>query len=152
MLYADIGIPDDVARVMAGLHSLHSALDIIEVAEHTDADVLFVAAIYFRLGESLEVDWLRDQVERLTVEGRWQAMARNSMRENLYFLQGQITQQVLDVAGRQPPDKALANWSEARADRLIHVHDTISEMRTQGQMDFATLGVALQEIRRLTQV
>ena len=152
VLYADIGIPDDVARVMAGLHSLHSALDIIEVAEHTDADVLFVAAIYFRLGESLEVDWLRDQVERLTVEGRWQAMARNSMRENLYFLQGQITQQVLDVAGRQPPDKALANWSEARADRLIHVHDTISEMRTQGQMDFATLGVALQEIRRLTQV
>jgi glutamate dehydrogenase len=152
VLYADIGIPDDVARVMAGLHSLHSALDIIEVAEHTDADVLFVAAVYFRLGEALEIDWLRDQVERLTVEGRWQAMARNSMRENLYFVQGQITQQVLDVAGRRPPDKALADWSEARADRLKHVHDTMAEMRTQGQMDFATLGVALQEIRRLTQV
>ncbi len=59
---------------------------------------------------------------------------------------------MLEAAGRRPPDKALAHWSESRADRLIHVNDTISEMRAQGQMDFATLGVALQEIRRLTQV
>ena len=151
-LYADIGIPDEVARVMAGLHSLHSALDIIEVAQATEKDVLLVASIYFRLGEAIEIDWLRDQVERLAVEGRWQAMARNSMRENLYFLQGQITQQVLDAGGRRLPDKSVTNWIEGRHDRVEHVREIIGEMRAQGPMDFPTLGVAMQEIRRLTQI
>jgi hypothetical protein len=32
------------------------------------------------------------------------------------------------------------------------VLDIITEMRDQGAMDFPTLGVALQEIRRLTQI
>ena len=49
-------------------------------------------------------------------------------------------------------DDTFTQDVEARADRLTHVHDTISEMRAHGQMDFATLGVALQEIRRLIQV
>jgi glutamate dehydrogenase len=150
-LYTDIGIPDETARVMAGLHSLHSALDIAEVAEHSGADVLYVASVYFRLGERLEIDWLRDQVERLTVEGRWEAMARNSMRENLYTLQGEITGQVLEATSRRPPEQAVNAWSEPRTSRLEHIRDTIGEMRAQGQMDFPTLGVAMQEIRRLTQ-
>jgi glutamate dehydrogenase len=150
-LYTDIGIPDETARVMAGLHSSHSALDIAEVGEETGSDVLYVASVYFRIGEALEIDWLRDQVERLAVEGRWQAMARNSMRENLYALQGRITAQVLETSGRRQPEQALTSWSEARTDRIRHVRATIGEMRAQGQMDFPTLGVAMQEIRRLTQ-
>jgi NAD-specific glutamate dehydrogenase len=78
-------------------------------------------------------------------------MARNSMRENLYALQGRITAQVLETSGRRQPEQALTSWSEARTDRIRHVRATIGEMRAQGQMDFPTLGVAMQEIRRLTQ-
>ena len=152
-LYGEIGIPQEVARRMAGLQSLHSALDIVEVAEATNADPVRVAAVYFRLGQTLRIAWLREQVELLAVEGRWQAMARNSMRENLYFLQGQLTQQIISGAGvKRKPENTVDAWVEKRADRIRHVLDIIGEMRNQGSMDFPTLGVALQEIRRLTQI
>jgi glutamate dehydrogenase len=152
-LYGEIGIPQDVARRMAGLQSLHSALDIVEVSEATAADPVRVAAVYFRLGQNLRIAWLREQVELLTVQGRWQAMARNSMRENLYFLQGQLTQQIIEGAGtKRKPENTVDDWIEKRADRIRHVLDIITEMRDQGAMDFPTLGVALQEIRRLTQI
>jgi glutamate dehydrogenase len=152
-LYGEIGIPQEVARRMAGLQSLHSALDIVEVAESAGCDPIRVASVYFQVGQKLRIAWLREQVEQLSVEGRWQAMARNSMRENLYFLQGQLTLQIIEGGGRKKrPENAVTAWVDQRADRIQHVLDTIGEMRAHGAMDFPTLGVALQEIRRLTQM
>jgi glutamate dehydrogenase len=151
-LYRDIGIPDAVARSMASLHTMHSALDIIEVAQDTGTDTDDVAQVYFLLGEDLRIDWLRDQVERLAVEGRWQAMARNSMRENLYHLQGQLTQQVVTVCKDCAPADAVSNWVSTHQDRVSHVLDTAKEMVAIGTLDFPTLSVAMQEIRRLTQL
>jgi len=151
-LYRDIGIPEAVARSMASLHTMHSALDIIEVAQDTSADTDQVAQIYFLLGEDLRIDWLRDQVERLAVEGRWQAMARNSMRENLYHLQGQLTQQVVHACDSRTPADAVENWMGMHKDRVSHVVDIAEEMIALGTLDFPTLSVAMQEIRRLTQL
>jgi glutamate dehydrogenase len=152
-LYREIGIPTAIATRMAGLHAMHSTLDIVEVAQTTQAAPDRVARIYFMLGEKLGVDWLRDQVERLSVTGRWQAMARNSMRENLYFLQGQLTRQVIECAGkRRQAESALDTWSGAREERLTHVGGIIGELRSIGTLDFPTLSVAIQEVRRLSQI
>jgi len=151
-LYVEIGIPEDVAARMASLHAMHSALDIVEVAQSTSESPPKVAQTYFALGENLALDWLRDQVERLAVSGRWQAMARNSMRENLYLLQGQLTRQVVEKGGRRrSPESAFKLWSEARAERINHVADIMGDLRAVETMDFATLSVAIQEVRRLSQ-
>ncbi len=151
-LYQEIGIPDGVAARMASLHAMHSALDIVEVAQNTSETPAKVAQTYFALGEHLGLDWLRDQVERLAVSGRWQAMARNSMRENLYLLQGQLTLQVVQQGGRRrSPESAFQAWSDARTERIDHVVDIMGELRAVETMDFPTLSVAIQEIRRLSQ-
>jgi len=152
-LYLEIGIPEAVARRMAGLQAMHSSLDIVEVSQQTSEPPAKVAQTYFILGEELGLDWLRHQVERLGVRGRWQAMARNSMRENLYSLQGRLTRQLLDGAGRRrSPESAFAAWKDSRAERLGHVREIVGEMRAMGSMDFPTLSVAVQEVRRLSQV
>jgi glutamate dehydrogenase len=152
-LYRDIGIPAEIAVRMAGLQAMHSALDIVEVAQVAEAAPGKVARIYFLLGQRLGLNWLREQVENLAVTGRWQAMARNSMRENLYFLQGQLTRQVMEAAGkRRGPESALDTWGEARQERLSHVNGIIGELRAVGTMDFPTLSVAIQEVRRLSQI
>lgn len=151
-LYRDIGIPENVATRMASLHAMHSALDIVEVAQGASETPPRVAKTYFVLGENLGLDWLRDQVERLAVSGRWQAMARNSMRENLYLLQGQLTRQIVEEGGRRrSPESAFQIWSESRAERIKHVADIMNELRADEAMDFPTLSVAIQEVRRLSQ-
>jgi glutamate dehydrogenase len=137
---------------MAGLHAMHSTLDIVEVAQTVGTTPERVAKTYFMLGEELGLHWLRDQVERLGVSGRWQAMARNSMRENLYHLQGQLARQALEEAGpRRSPESAITSWSEARGKRLTHVQEILNEMRGIGGLDFPTLSVSIQEVRRLSQ-
>ena len=151
-LYKELGIPDGIARRMAGLHAMHSALDIIEVAQDAGASPAAAAHIYFTLGQELRIDWLRDQVEQLSVEGRWQAMARNSMRENLYHLQGQLTRLVIAANKRKPPPAAVQAWIAAHRERVDHVLTTSREMISMGSTDFPTLSVAMQEIRRLTQL
>ncbi len=152
-LYREIGIPEATAQRMASLNAMHSSLDIVEVSQLTSETPSRVAQSYFILGEEMGLDWLRHQVERLSVSGRWQAMARNSMRENLYFLQGQLTRQVIDEGGRRrSPESAFGSWTETRTERLTHVREIIGEMRALGSMDFPTLSVAIQEVRRLTQI
>ena len=79
-------------------------------------------------------------------------MARNSMRENLYYLQGRLSRQALEEAGpRRSPENAMKAWSEARGKRLRHVEEILNEMRSIGGMDFPTLSVSIQEVRRLSQ-
>ena len=151
-LYKDLGTPDAIAHRMAGLHAMHSALDIIEVAQDTKATPAAAAQIYFLLGQELRIDWLRDRVEQLSVEGRWQAMARNSMRENLYHLQGLLTRLVIKTGRRRAPEAAVGAWIETHKERVDHVLATASEMTATGAKDFPTLSVAMQEIRRLTQL
>ena len=46
---------------------------------------------------------------------------------------------------------AVESWMEGAAERTGHFSQMLTEMRDAAQVDFATLSVALQEIRRLAQ-
>ena len=103
---------------MAALRPMNAALDILEVAESTGNDAEFVARVYFRLGEDVQLDWIRDQIERLDVDGHWQAMARGSLRENLYTLQSRLAEQVVRGSTEQSADAAVDDWLESRSKRV----------------------------------
>ncbi len=52
-------------------------------------------AVYFGLGAALGLDWMRGEIDRLVVEGHWQAIARGTLREEAYSLQRRLVDQVL---------------------------------------------------------
>ena len=151
-LYADTGLPAALARKVAALAPMHAALDIIALAENCKVGVRHAADIYFRVGDALRLDWISDQVDGLRVEGMWQAKARGSLRDNLYGLHRALCASMIKCAR---PDRdarvTVAEWLAVRAERAGHFNQTLEEMRAGGQLDFATLSVALQEIRRLVQ-
>ena len=151
-LYTGNGVPPALARRIAALTPLHAGLDIISVARSADVDVRYAAEAYFGIGHELDLDWILDQVDRLRVEGLWQAKARGSLRDNLYGLQQTLAVKVVTEGTR--PDSAttaVQDWIGARQFRADHMRQTLAEMRTSGPLDFATASVALQEIRRLAQ-
>jgi len=82
----------------------------------------------------------------------WQAKARGSLRDNLYDLQRALCADIIKNA-QQPRDAraAVEEWLAAHTDRVAHFSQILDEMRDGGSSDFATLSVALQEIRRLAQ-
>jgi glutamate dehydrogenase len=148
--YADIGVPEKLAQRLGGLGPLYSSLDIVTVARERRLEEAQVGGVYFRLGDELSITWLRDQIERLPVQGRWQAMARNSLRENLYRLQRDLSARLLADSAGGSPATLVRDWLSVNATYVTRLRQTLEEMRAQGVFDFATLAVAVQEIRQIT--
>src|SRR5690606_18510785 len=96
--YVDLGVPAKLARRIAALRPLYAALDIADIAEKQAMDVRNVAAAYFHIESRLDLGWLREEIEKLPVDGHWQAIARGTLRDNLYSQQRRITA----LALRQP--------------------------------------------------
>jgi NAD-specific glutamate dehydrogenase len=59
-----------------------------------------------------------------------------------------LSQQVLRIPARRVEER-LARWSAARAEELIAWKRTLTEMRTVGSADFATLTVGVDVVRGL---
>ena len=146
------GVSDKIARQIANLGPLNAGLDIVEIATAADVEVPFAARVYFGLGDALSLDWLRDQTERLAVDGHWQAVARGALRENLYSLQRRLVSAALAVKRPRKADPAatVAGWLERRRADVEHLRQSLKEMKTgAAAADFPTLSVALQALRRL---
>ncbi len=62
----------------------------------------YAAQAYFDLGERIGLTWIKEQIEALTADGHWQAVARGTLRDNLYALQRRITLAVLELQGQRP--------------------------------------------------
>ena len=133
------------------MRSLYPALDIVNVAHESGADVLHVAAVYYRLGSGLKLNWLRDQIQDLKVEGHWQAVARGSLRDNLYELHRNLTAQVIADYPDAPPGEGVIEWLDRGRKKFDHAQRTLKEMQSAGAIDFPTLSVAIQEIRKIAQ-
>ena len=151
-LYAETGLPTALARKIASLAPMHTALDVITLAENCGVGVRHAADIYFCVGDALKLDWISDQIDSLRVEGVWQAKARGSLRDNLFSLHRALCAKIISCNDEQKDARASVKaWMESRAERTLHLKQTLDEMRDAAQLDFATLSVALQEIRRLAQ-
>jgi glutamate dehydrogenase len=145
------GVPASVARRVAGLGAIHSSVDIVEVALARRAPVAQAARVYFGLGAAIGLDWIRGEIERLPVEGHWQALARGTMREEAYLLQRRLADQVLGRRQAGDVAKRIGAWLAAGGVDHENVSRTVREMRTTGGVDFPTLSVALQAVRQLAE-
>jgi glutamate dehydrogenase len=142
-------VPEKLARRIARLAVLEPALDIVALARSERAPVAEVAHAWFELGVALGLDWLHVEIDRLGVDGSWQATARTGLRDAAMRAHRELTQQVLRQPGARRVGEQLARWSEARDDKLAAWKRTLTEMRGVGTADFATLTVGLDAVRSL---
>jgi glutamate dehydrogenase len=150
--YQSGGVPEALARRIAGLPALFAGLDVSDVARSVVRELEDAAAAYFALGEPLSLDWLLARIVALPRDDRWQALARAAVREDLYSARAWITAEVLRLGspamtGTEQVDRWLASMGDV-ADRCLAALDGIV---TSGQTDLAALSVAMREIRNLVQ-
>ncbi|MEO8065073.1 MAG: NAD-glutamate dehydrogenase [Pseudomonadota bacterium] len=144
------GVPDKLARRIARLTVLDSALDIVALARGEQAPVAEVARSYFEVGLALGLDWLHREIDRLSVDGSWQATARTGLRDAAMRAHRELTQQVLRTRGAKRVSERLARWSAQRGESLASWKRTLTEMRAVGTTDFATLTVGVDAVRNLS--
>ena len=143
------GVPPALAARVAALELLQSGLYIVELAARRKAPLETVARVHLHLGAVLDLDGLRLQIDALKVAGHWQAVARNSLREDLYRLHRALTDAVLARARRGDPVKAADAWLAQRAEPVEHLKRIFADIAGASALDFATLSVALQSLKRL---
>jgi glutamate dehydrogenase len=147
---AQAGVPADLARRIASCSALQCAPDIVELSAARKLTVDAAARAYFGIGAEFGLDWLRSRVEALDIEGHWHAVARGSLREAVYIVHRGLAQRVLDESRDRDPARAMAGWLQAHAAAASHARGVVADIRAQQTaIDFASLSVALQAVRRL---
>jgi glutamate dehydrogenase len=143
-------VPEALAARIASLETLQCAFDLVEVATAARTSITYAARAYFDIGERIGLTWIKEQIESLAAEGHWQAVARGTLRDNLYELQRKITGAVLTCKGRESGAR-VDQWMARRSAPVESLKRVVVDLRTGSPPDFATLSVALQALRRLAQ-
>ncbi len=147
--FAEGGLPPALAVRIASLEALNAALDIAEIAAEHKVSVLETARVYFEVGTRIGFDWLRARIEKLKVEGPWQAIARSGLRDAALRVQRRLTERVLSRRMRGNAEARVNAWVEAAGKDLAHWQRTLADMRAAGASDFATLTVGVESVRKL---
>jgi glutamate dehydrogenase len=141
------GVPRALARRIVMLPRLFPALDVVETAARRKTNVDRVAEVFYGLGSLLELRWLREQVEALNISGKWHAVSRANLRDELFTQHTNLVERVLQHSPRAK--NPVGRWQEANADTLAPVLDMMAHMRSNEAMDFATLSVAVRALQQL---
>jgi glutamate dehydrogenase len=147
--HVDAGVPPALAARIASLPAHNAALDIVEIATAHKVSVVEAARVYFEIGTRVGLDWLRDQIEQLSVEGTWQAIARTGLRDGAMRIHRRLAERVLSKTEQGAAHARVAAWLEAAGDDLAQWQRTVTEMKASGAGDFATLSVGLESVRKL---
>ena len=147
----EAGVPSELAKRVAILGPIFSALDIADVAGATGRPLAATAAVYFTLGDRLKLHWLRGYVEALPRDNRWRTLARAALRDDLYGQQAALTAEIL----RSVPDEDLSAlerinaWVETKPEQVERTLQVLADINSSGSFDLPTLSVALREMRNL---
>jgi glutamate dehydrogenase len=149
--HLEAGLPPDLAARVASLEAHNASLDIVELASSQRIGVTEAARLYFEAGARTGLDWLRQQIDRLPVEGPWQATARTGLRDAALRLHRRLAERVLSHSRGGTAEERVDTWQESAGQELEHWQRTLAEMRAAGAADFATLTVGVESLRKLTE-
>jgi glutamate dehydrogenase len=141
-----LGIDEALARRLAAIPALGNAFDIVEVALESGQPVGRVAGVFFELGQALDIDSLRRQIENLPVDSRWHAQARGSLRDELAGQHRALAAQILANAGDE--EHPVAQWIAREDAGLAFARGLFDEIRSQ-KVDYPIASVALRRFAQL---
>jgi glutamate dehydrogenase len=142
------GIPESLARRVASLDVMSSAMDIIRIArgdaEHGVEDV---ARVYFGVGARLSLDRLRNATANVAAETPWQKNALSAVIDDLFSYQSALASRVIrEVNGAPDP---VETWLAQRPRVVERVDQTMHDFRAASTVDLAMLTVASRQLRTL---
>jgi len=143
------GMPQSLATQLAALPLLQFGCDIVEIAKARKLSPVEVAKGYFHFGAALHLPWLYEQIDALPVDGRYQALARSALRDELGAQQRALVSQILAAGGKKPAEAKVDAWLRRDDQSLQFTITMLNELMSQKTLDYPTASVA---VRRLAQI
>ena len=149
--WAGMGFPEALALRMARVPVLRAAFDMVEVAQQSGQPIDAVARVFYQLGEALDLEWLRGQIEALPVDGHWHAQARGSLLDELNTQHRALAVQVLALGTTRPGENAVQAWLDRDDATLRYTRSMLAEILSQNA-DYPIASVAVRRLAQLAQV
>ncbi|GGK69757.1 NAD-glutamate dehydrogenase [Amphritea balenae] len=149
--YIDARVPEELAMVIAGTRSLYAVLNIIEVAGSNDLPVDRVAQEMFEVAESLQLHWLISRLNELDRDNQWQALARESFRDDIDNQHRVIVTAVLNagLSGNGKRERGFDVWKAGFTQPLERWLNLINDLKTAEKQGYAMYTVAISELIEL---
>lgn len=146
-----LGMPEALSVRLSRMPELRAALDMVEVSQQSGHSMDKVAHVFYELGEVLDLEWLRDQIEALPVEGHWHAQARGSLLDELNHQHRALALQVLAMSHDRADLTPVQAWLQRDDATLQYTRSMLAEILTQNA-DYPIASVAVRRLAQLAQV
>lgn len=145
------GTPRPLAERIVTLDRLAELFEIAEIAAGLEIDRPTVAAAFYRVGDLVDLDWLRQALKELPAEGRWERRATAELEQSLAASRRRLTSAILACGAGSGVEMCLERYAGANATRLAALGDLINDMKGARRPTLAALLVALRELSRLVE-
>ena len=150
--YLSAGVPEQIARMIAATSLFYSMLGIIEAADATGQPTERVARVSFVLGSELQIPWFGQLISNLQVDNHWQALARESYRDDLDGLLRTMTVSALQTSSEESEvDEVVENWIERNEQLLVRWRTMLTDLKSATTGDYPMISVAMRELLDLAQ-
>ncbi|HUY68751.1 MAG TPA: hypothetical protein VMV79_05565, partial [Alphaproteobacteria bacterium] len=146
-------VPSALARRIALLPLLGTALHLTHLAEKSGGDIGVIADIFFGLGRRLGLDWLTERARALVVETPWQREAVATILDEFAANHSKLTALIIGKAAKSKKagasDRKLVDWLTDNAGRIERHDALLNEWRAAGAVDIAMLTLASRQLAAL---
>lgn len=151
--FEQAGVPGDLARYVAAAHHLYSVLGIVEASSRSGASVQRVAQVFFTLGHNLQLNWFSQRIHDFQADSRWQALARETLQDDLNWQQVAITLGIVGDEGKskKSADKMIETWFQSHESQINRWLSLQHSMRSASVLDPSVFTVGIRELLDLAQ-
>ncbi|WP_419709551.1 NAD-glutamate dehydrogenase [Pseudomonas sp. NFX224] len=151
--FVQAGVPELLARLVAGADHLYNLLPAIEASGSTTHSPAEMVKAFFAAGSALELNWYLQELGNLPAENNWQSLARESLRDDADKQLSTIVMSIMK-SGSESSDGAEATqvWVTQNAviiDKWIHL---IDELKSAPKSDWSMYTVANIQLMSLSTI
>lgn len=141
------GIPAALALNIATMDMLYLCLDVIWLDKNTGSSLRQCAQVFFRLIESLELLWLREQINQLPESDMWQSLARRTCRQELDAVSCNLSLSAL----RQEDgiSERVDDWFKEQRVMLERYRQLLKLIKTGPGIELEMITVLLKELQNI---
>jgi len=141
-------VPPSLASEIANCNILFTCLDIVEASRKAEYKISDVAQVYYSLGNCLELNWLREQMNAYSIEHQWDELARSGFRDDLDNVQRKLSISVLKQSDKKKisNDKKIVAWLEENKLLITRWQNLLADIKSSQTVAFVTYSVVLREL------
>ncbi len=150
--YISQGVPEELASAIASARELYPFLGIIEASQSMDAAPTKVADLFFCLADRLELDWFAKQISDLKIDNYWQALARETYRDDLEWQLRTLTEGAMrHICEKGDVEACIERWMEQQHLLVDRWRTMLAELHATEVHEFAMYSVAIRELLDMAQ-